>query len=97
MSEHDYTAPVPLNPERMARLKTMHTRKLLTLLHGTYARGDYWEAFEALNYNEPTREEIKAVLRTREHIPNKKEREKIRKDKIKQRDSRNNRCVKRRK
>lgn len=89
---------VPFDPKRMARLNAMHTRQLLKLLRASYARGSWWELFEAVAFNDPTEAEIKAVLRTREHIPNKLESEKIRKEKIKtRREARNNRCVKRRK
>jgi hypothetical protein len=81
----------------MARLQTMHTRQLIWLLRGTYCRSAWWEGWEAAHYDEPTYEEIKAVLRTREHIPNKAEARKIRKERARTRkEARNNRCVIRR-
>jgi hypothetical protein len=97
LEDYDGDQPVPLNPRRMARLRSMHTRQLLSLLRGTYGRSSWWENWEAENFDDPTEAEIKAVLRTREHIPNKQEGEKARKAKAKtRREGRNNRYVMRR-
>lgn len=91
---YDGDQEVPLDPTRMARLQSMHTRQLIWLLRANYCRSGWWERYEADNYNEPTIAEIKAVLRTREHIPNKVEARKIRKERAKtSKDARNNRCI----
>jgi hypothetical protein len=95
--EYDGDRKVPLDPKRMAHLRTLHTRKLISLLRGTYGRSKWWENWEAAHYDEPTTAEIKAVLQTREHILNKVESEEIRKEQAKTRkEARNNRYVMRR-
>lgn len=97
IEDYDGDRKVPLNPRRMARLRSMHTRKLIQLLRGTYGRSSWWENYEAETYDDYTTAEIKAVLRTREHVPNKVEGEAARRKRAKTRkEARNNRCVMRR-
>lgn len=70
-----------MNQNNIEKLKTYHTRKLLSLLRGTYsgsgARGWGWDGLDWIDPPgyEPdfTEQEIRSVLATREHIPNKKE------------------------
>lgn len=78
--------------DRIEKLKTIHTRKLLQMLRETYNYSWGWEWEK-----EYTEEEIRAELSTREHIPNKTEGEHIRKERAKTRkEARNNRYVRRR-
>lgn len=95
--DYDGDCEVPLDHNRMIRLRSMHTRQLLALLRGTYSRSSWWEGWEAQNFDEPTRKEIKVVLKTREHIPDKKEGKMARKKRAKtHREARNNRYIRRR-
>ena len=97
IDSYDGDAEVPLNPRRMERLRSMHTRKLMQLLRDRYGRSTWWENHEAWEYDDYTTAEIKAVLATREHLPNKVEGEQARRKRAKTRkEARNNRCVMRR-
>jgi hypothetical protein len=84
--------------DRLDKLRQMPTRKLLILLRETYTPS-YWYEDESMGYFAPefTEEDIKSVLATRPHIPNKVEGEVIRRGKAKTRkDARNNKYVRRR-
>jgi hypothetical protein len=65
IDSYDGDAEVPLNPRRMERLRSMHTRKLMQLLRDRYGRSTWWENHEAWEYDDYTTAEIKAVLATR--------------------------------
>lgn len=60
-------------PEEM---KTMNTRHLLSVLRKTYTWGcsdECWDCLMASKFKCCYKEQLKAELSTREHIPNKKE------------------------
>lgn len=67
----------------LAEMEHKHTRQLLAELRRTYYAWDYDWTEEDEKANETYRTQLKAVLATREHIPNKKESKAIRKARIK--------------
>ena len=60
------------------QMKNMHTRQLLAHLRQTYSWGEDDWVREDWNAKEAYQARIKAVLATREHIPNKIESKKLR-------------------
>lgn len=69
-------------------LETLHTKQLLKLLNSTRARHDklftrYIELGQEMRLVEVHLHEIRIVLGTREHIPNKQESKVIRQEKAK--------------
>lgn len=70
------------------RLETLHTKQLLKLLETTRAQHNrltdrYIELGQTLSLIEDKIHEIKLILGTREHIPNKQEAKAIRQEKAK--------------
>jgi len=65
------------------QMETKHTRQLLAELRRTYFAWDYDWTDEDCAANAKYRQELKDVLATREHIPNKIESKNIRKARIK--------------
>lgn len=64
-------------------MKNLKTRQLLTHLRHTYRWGDYdWENAD-YSAKKAYQARVKAELATREHIPNKIESKRIRKERIK--------------
>jgi hypothetical protein len=64
-------------------MKKMSTRQLLGHLRKTYCWGDSYSTWEEIHELDKYQKQIKSVLATREHIPNKQESKAIRKAKIK--------------
>ena len=69
-----------LSPEEMEK---MPTRQLLAHLRSTHRWGEWDWTYDDHQAAREYQEQVKAVLATREHIPNKKESKKIRKMRIK--------------
>lgn len=74
-------------------LETLHTKQLLKLLNSVRANHDrlitrYIELGQEMRLCEDRLHEIRSVLRTREHIPNKQEAKVIRQEKMKSKKNR---------
>ena len=74
-------------------LNSLHTRQLLKMKNINYKRSEYCcdmcdkrdpECRLCISNQQFNREQIKAILDTREHVPNKKEAKEIRKQRIKE-------------
>lgn len=89
-----------MNPIVKSVLESYSTRHLLELLKEARAYGgeyDFWAGFNKELFGKSvTVDELKEILATREHVPNKLESKKIRQDKAKTRkEARNNRNIRR--
>ncbi len=58
--------------EKMAWLEKHHTRELIQMMNGARKTGGFYRPFE-WSQDEYSVDDVKEVLATREHIPNKKE------------------------